>query len=581
MKEIFSRIRLNTRHLVWLLVLTLASALGEMLLPTLFSRMIDQGVTYSSTAVLLQTALIMAIVAVIGCVAGLSLTRLSAKITTSFGRDLRQQVFDKVQSLSASQADSFGTPSLITRTTSDVTNVQMFLNMMLRLGVTAPLMAVSGLVLSALSGGGLSTVLYIAVPALLIGAGIIVFLASRLSVKMRKGLDTVNRLFLENLEGVRVIRAFSQEEYEIRKFAAVNENVTRTSIHSARITGLLMPVIQIIFGLTTVTVLALGTYYVWQGQLEVGALVANVQYISMILASIMILAAVLMMMPTTLACAGRIAQVLQTTPDVQDGKGVELNPEEKLTISFEKVSFLYPNAEEPVLSDLSFQAKSGTTTAILGRTGSGKSTLVQLLPRLYDPTLGHITINGHDLKDFTQKQLRDLIGYVPQKNILLSGDAARNLNVGDLNGSEADWIRAADTACALEFIEQKEGGFHMPVAQGGANLSGGQRQRMAIARALMKKPKILLFDDSFSALDMKTDRTLRSNLKRDHQDALSIIVAQRISSVMDAEQIIVLDEGKIVGKGTHKELLRTCPLYYSMAELQLPKEVLEHDLEEE
>lgn len=479
-----------------------------------------------------------------------------------------------MQSFSAAEMDRFGTASLVTRSTSDITNVQNFLTLLLRIGLLAPMMAVAGLVFSAATGGRVSSVLLVAIPVLLVALTIIMVLASRYSISLRKKLDQINRLFLESLEGVRVIRAFNKQKAESGRFGEANSDYAVTAMAAGRITSLLMPAISVIFGVTTAAVLGMGAYYVNIGAMEVGSLVANSQYISMVLTSVMMLSLVIMMFPTTYACSGRIAEVLETESSIKDGNFSMENASMHATVEFRHVTFAYPGADEPILKDMSFVSRPGEVTAIIGGTGRGKSSILKLIPRLYDPMFGEVLINGVNAKEYCTEDLRSLIGYVPQKNILFSGDIAENLNFGNENGTEEDWKQAAKIACADEFINGKKMGYHDGIAQGGTNLSGGQRQRMAIARAMMKKPEIYVFDDSFSALDMKTDRQLRQNLKESIGDATVIMVAQRISTILDADRILVVDDGQIVGMGTHKELLETCPLYREIAEIQMGKEAL-------
>lgn len=475
---------------------------------------------------------------------------------------------------SAAELDKFGTASLVTRSTSDITNVQNFLTMLLRIGILAPMMAVAGLVFSAATGGQVSSVLGVAIPVLLIGCGAIVMLASRYSVMLRQKLDRINRLFLESLEGVRVIRAFNKQKTESNRFDDANSDYAATAMTAGRITSLLMPAINVIFGATTAAVLGLGARYVESGAMEVGSLVANSQYISMVLMSVMMFALVILMFPTTYACARRIAEVLETESSIKDGKFDASKRPLRSTVEFRHVTFAYPGAQEPILKDVSFESHPGEITAIIGGTGRGKSSILKLIPRLYDPLFGEVLIDGVDAREYSVNDLRALIGYVPQKNVLFSGDIASNLNFGDENGDEQAWARAAHIACADEFIDRKPDRYHDHIAQGGSNLSGGQRQRMAIARAVMKRPEIYVFDDSFSALDMKTDRALRQNLKQSIGDATVIMVAQRVSTILDADRILVVDDGQIVGQGKHEELMKSCPLYRDIAEVQLGKEAV-------
>jgi len=578
MGTIFSRVKLSGKQVFALLALMLLSAVTAMLLPTALASMIDVGVAQENRSAILIIAAVMAVLALLGCLFNIAATVLSARISTKFAADLRREVFHRVQDLSAAEVEKFGTASLVTRSTSDVTNVQMFLSLLLRLGVTAPLMAVAGLVLSSLTGGELSSVLNLAIPALLLGAGAIVIFVSRYSVALRQKIDRLNKRFLETLEGVRVIRAFNQQEKEMARFDEANGDLAALTIRSGRVSALLMPVIQVIFGVTTAAVMGMGAWYVSTGEMDVGALVANSQYISMILAAIMMLALVILLFPMSYACARRIAEVLNAESSIQSGNHSASERPERASVVFDHVTFAYPGADEPVLKDISFESHAGEVTAIIGRTGCGKSSVLKLVPRLYDAMFGHIYVDGMDVKKYKLEELRSLIGYVPQKNVLFSGDVASNLRFGDEQSGEEQWREAAHIACADEFIEQKDGAYHAAIAQGGTNLSGGQRQRMAIARAVVKQPEIYLFDDSFSALDMKTDRTLRARLRENMGGATMLIVAQRVSTILDADRILVMEDGQIVGNGTHKELLRTCALYREIAQLQLGEEEVAREI---
>lgn len=574
MKTLFSNVKLKPGQIAALLGLVLFSAVGQMLLPSFLAQMISNGVVEGNNRVIWGYAAIMAAVTVFSCIISFLSVKIASQISTDFAAQLRGAVFARVQRFSATEMDHFGTASLVTRSTSDITNVQNFLTLLLRVGLLAPMMAVAGLVFSAATGGEVSTVLLVAIPVLLVVLSVIMALASCYSIRLRKKLDAINRLFLESLEGVRVIRAFNKQATESQRFETANADYAMTAMTSGRITSLLMPAISVIFGVTTAVVLGMGAHYVSTGAMEVASLVANSQYISMVLTSVMMLSLVIMMFPTSFACAKRIAEVLETESSIRDGDfPVEKRPL-RASVEFRHVTFAYPGADEPILKDVSFVSGPGEVTAIIGGTGRGKSSILKLIPRLYDPMFGEVLIDGVNAKAYRAEDLRALIGYVPQKNVLFSGDIAENLNFGKEDGTQADWERAAHIACADEFIGKKQQGYHDPIAQGGSNLSGGQRQRMAIARALMKRPEIYVFDDSFSALDMKTDRQLRRNLKESIGDATVIMVAQRISTILDADRILVVDDGRIVGSGTHRELLETCPLYREIAEIQLGKEAL-------
>ena len=573
MKTILSKVKLKSRQIILLFVLVLLSAVGQMLLPSFLAQMISHGVAEGENRIIWMYAAIMAGVTVFSCIISFLSVKIASYISTDFAAQLRNQVFSRVQEFSAAEMDQFGTASLVTRSTSDITNVQNFLTLLLRVGLLAPMMAAAGLVFSAATGGKVSSVLLVAIPVLLTALTIIIVLASRYSISLRKKLDQINRLFLESLEGVRVIRAFNRQKAENERFETANKDYAMTAMAAGRITSLLMPAISVIFGVTTAAVLGMGAYYVNTGAMEVGSLVANSQYISMVLTSVMMLSLVIMMFPTSYACAKRISEVLETESSIQSGN-FSINEKSMCgTVEFRHVTFAYPGADEPILKDISFVSRPGEVTAIIGGTGRGKSSILKLIPRLYDPMFGEVLIDGVNAKEYRTEDLRALIGYVPQKNVLFSGDIGENLNFGNENGIEEDWEQAARIACADEFISKKKNKYHDVIAQGGTNLSGGQRQRMAIARAMMKKPEIYVFDDSFSALDMKTDRQLRENLKENIGNATVIMVAQRISTIVDADRILVVEDGQIVGNGTHKELLENCPLYREIAEIQLGKEI--------
>ena len=572
MKTIFSKVKLKSRQIILLFALVLLSAIGQMLLPSFLAQMISHGVAEGENRVIWMYAIIMAGVTVFSCIISFLSVKIASYISTDFAAQLRNQVFSKVQEFSAAEMDKFGTASLVTRSTSDITNVQNFLTLMLRIGLLAPMMAAAGLIFSAATGGEVSSVLLIAIPVLLIALTVIVVLASRYSISLRKKLDQINRLFLESLEGVRVIRAFNRQKAESERFENANRDYAVTAMAAGRITSLLMPAISVIFGVTTAAVLGMGAYYVNTGAMEVGSLVANSQYISMVLTSVMMLSLVIMMFPTSYACAKRISEVLETESSIRDGKFSMKEKTMHATVEFRHVTFAYPGADEPILKDISFISRPGEVTAIIGGTGRGKSSILKLITRLYDPMFGEVLVDGINAKEYRTEDLRSMIGYVPQKDVLFSGNIGENLNFGKENGTEEDWEQAAGIACADEFISKRKQGYYDMIAQGGTNLSGGQRQRMAIARAMMKKPEIYVFDDSFSALDMKTDRQLRENLKKNIGDATVIMVAQRISTIVDADRILVVDDGQIVGNGTHEELLKSCSLYREIAEIQLGKE---------
>lgn len=574
MREIFKRVKLKGSHVAMLCSLMAIAAAGQMILPALLSQMINYGVEQQAVDTLWTLAGTMAFITALLCLLNFATVRISARISTQFAADLRNELFETVQSFSAAEFDTFGTASLVTRCTSDVINIQNFLSLILRLGLITPLMALMGVAFSMATGGQVSVVLVVSIPVLLIALGAIMMVASKYSILMRKKLDRLNQLFLESLEGTRVIRAFNKERATCDKFEQANSDYARTSITANKIQSFLMPAISAIFGLTTAAVLAMGSVYIESGAMDVGTLVANAEYISLVLASVMMLSVCVMMYPTAHACAQRIEEVLTTKSSITDGTARKEDRPLHSTVEFRNVTFAYPGATEPVIKDISFMSLPGQTTAIIGGTGRGKSSIVKLIPRLYDPLFGEILIDGINAKDYRVDDLRSLIGYVPQKNVLFSGDIAENLNFGNEEGTQQDWISAASIACADEFIAEKDSTYNAAVTQGGTNFSGGQRQRLAIARAVMKQPEIYVFDDSFSALDMKTDQQVRHNLKQHAGDATTIIIAQRISSIIDADQILVVDDSRIIARGTHQELLHTCDMYREIAELQMGKEAL-------
>ncbi|MBQ6441745.1 MAG: ABC transporter ATP-binding protein [Lachnospiraceae bacterium] len=578
MLAIFKRIHMSVKQVVALMLFMLISALAQMLIPSLLSQMIDSGVGEGRQGLIIAIGIAMIVLAVFACVMNVISTSVSAAVTTKFSADIRKEIFHKVQRFSAAEIDKFGTASLITRSTTDVTTIQTFFSMLFRIGLMAPAMAVIGLILSVATAGEISMVLAIAIPVLVLVATGLIIGASRSSVKLRKKIDSINQLFLETLEGVRVIRAFNKQKHETDRFDETNQETAELSRKQVKVSTALFPVVNMLFGFTTVAVMAVGTGFVIFGKMDVGVLVSATQYINMILLGIIMMAYVVSLFPDAYACMKRIGEVLDTEVSIGDPGEEEPQQTCKNTVEFRNVTFAYPNADAPVVKGISFKSGPGETTAIIGRTGCGKSSVVKLIPRLYDTLFGDVLVDGVNVKDYRLDHLRELIGYVPQKNVLFSGDIASNLNFGNENGTEAEWAEAVRIACASEFVDKKDGVYHATIAQGGTNLSGGQRQRMAIARAVMKKAEVFIFDDSFSALDMKTDKELRQNLKESMGDATMIVIAQRVSTIMDATRIIVLDNGEVVGMGTHKELLKNCHLYREIAEIQLGEEVVKNEI---
>ena len=569
MLRIFSHIRIKPGQLVALVVFMLVASACEMLIPTQLARMIDSGVAASDASVISQTALAMVVVLIASTAANIASTWFSSAISSRMSADLRRAMFTKVESFSAAEVDRFSTASLITRSTSDVSSIQGFVSMLLRIGITAPLTIVSGLVASSATGGGLAGVLNISIPVLVVSAAAIIFLSSRYSLRLREKVDVINRVFLEMLEGVRVIRAFNKEDFEVARFGDANEDYARTSVAASRTRGLMHPVIQLIFGLTTAAVMFLGAIFASQGKMDVGALVANTQFISFILMSVTMFTMVAQQLPDFYACATRCGEVLDSQSSIADGPRAADERPERGTVEFRDVTFSYPDADAPAVSGVSFRVEQGQTVGIIGATGSGKSSILRLIPRLYDPLFGTVLVDGMDVRDYRLAELRSLIGYVPQKTVLFSGDVSSNLAFGDADADAARMDEALELAVADAFVAEKDGGLEAEVGQGGRNFSGGQRQRLSIARALVRDAEIFLFDDSFSALDAATDRRLRANLRERLAGTTAIIVAQRVSSIMDADRILVLDAGSVIASGTHAELLESCSLYREICELQL------------
>ena len=575
----FSKVKLSGKSIAGLVIFVLIASVAQMMIPTLLAGMIDTGVSSKDEKLIISIAIAMIILSVVVFITNALSARISAKVATKFSADIREEMFRKVQDFSAAEVDKFGTPSLITRSTTDVTTIQTFMSMALRFGILAPMMTAVGLILSIVTAGELSILLAIAIPVLVVVAAALIVVASRHSIRLRGIIDKINQLFLENLEGVRVIRAFNKQQHEVDRFEVTNDESATVSKKQFRASGALIPVVTMLFGVTNVVLLGVGTGYVMYQGMEVGVLIAATQYINIILLGIIMVTYVVSLFPEAFACFKRVGEVFETETTIKDPEKPVEKGTCKGTVEFKDVTFSYPGADEPVVKDINFVSKPGEMTAIIGRTGCGKSSVVKLIPRLYDTLFGEVLVDGVNVKDYKLSDLRDLIGYVPQKNVLFTGDIASNLNFGKEDGSEKDWEEAVRVACAKEFVEKKDGVYHSAIAQGGTNLSGGQRQRMAIARAIMKKPEVYIFDDSFSALDMKTDKELRANLKEAMgNDATMIVVAQRVGTIIDATRIIVLDNGKAVGIGTHKELLKNCQLYREIAEIQLGKEVVENEI---
>ncbi len=574
MKKVLSFLRPYRWSIVLAVFLLGVQALAELLLPTLLASIVDEGIVYGDTNHIYRIGLRMLFAAALGAAGAIGSALLASRISTGFGRDLRDRLFSHISRFSLSEFDQFGTSTLITRTTNDVTQVQQVVYMSLRMLIIAPIMAVGGVIMAVSMDAQLSLSLLVVVPLL---AGVIALIASKgmpLFKAMQEKLDRLNRVSREGLTGIRVIRAFNRTAYEEERFDEANRDLMSTAIRVHQIMAYMMPAMMLTLNLTTVAILWFGGIRIDQGHMQVGNLMAFIQYVIQIMFSLMMLSMMFVMIPRAAVSAARISEVLDTEPEIHDPDQPTEPVERRGVVEFKDVTFYYPGAEAPALRDISFVAKPGQTTAIVGGIGSGKSTLAKLLLRFYDVTNGSITLDGVDIRQMSQESLRANIGYVPQKALLFSGSVADNIRYGKPDATDAEVLRAAETAEAASFVAQLENGFDTIIAQGGTNLSGGQRQRLTIARAVARRPLIYLFDDNFSALDFKTDARVRMALRRETRDATVIIVAQRVSTVMDADQIIVLDEGRMVGLGTHQELLKTCEVYREIVASQLSKEAI-------
>ncbi len=554
--------------------LLFTQAICDLSLPDYMSKIINQGILMKDNGFILQTGGVMLLISLGGVIAAILVGLIASKVGAGVARTLRRHVFEKVSSFSNAEFDKFSTASLITRTTNDITQIQNLVTMMIRMMFYAPIMGVGGIILALSKDVSMSWIIILAVVILI---GLIVVISIIVLPRFKKVqslIDKLNLIVRENLSGMLVIRAFNTQKFEEKRFDEANKDLMKVNLFVNRVMTFMMPAMMLLMNLISVLVIWVGSHRVGAGQLQVGDMMAFMQYTMQIIMSFLFISMMFIMIPRASVSGRRVSEVLETELTIIDQNNAL--PIEKAigVIEFKNVSFSYPGAEEPVLHDVSFVAKPGETTAFIGATGSGKSTLINLVPRFYDVTEGSILLDGKDIRDIAQHDLREQIGYVPQKGILFSGTIESNLSYGKKDASEKEILEAATIAQAKEFIDLKPEGMKSGIAQGGTNVSGGQKQRLSIARALATKPQIYIFDDSFSALDFKTDAKLRAELKKNVTNATVLLVAQRISTIMHAEQIIVLDEGHVVGKGTHQELLKTCEVYKEIALSQLSKEEL-------
>ncbi|MFC5645454.1 MULTISPECIES: ABC transporter ATP-binding protein [Kitasatospora] len=555
-----------------LVLLQLISTIGMLYLPTLNADIIDEGVVKGDTGYILRVGAAMIGVSLAQAVCQIAAVYYSARTAMAVGRDIRASVFDRVQSFSAKELGQFGAPSLITRTTNDVQQVQMLVLLAFTLMVAAPIMCVGGIIMALNQDVPLSALLLAVVPAL----GVVVVLLVRKLRPQFRGMQTridgVNRIMREQITGIRVIRAFVKDDHEQRRFGAANGELADYSLRVGRLMALMFPLVMGVVNVSSIAVLWFGAHRIDSGGMQIGALTAFLSYLMQILMSVMMATFMFMMVPRAEVCAERIQEVLSTESSVVPPTAPVSELLARGTLQLRQVDFRYPGAEAPVLRGIEIDARPGETTAVIGSTGSGKSTLLGLVPRLFDATGGEVLVNGVDVREIAPDRLAEVIGFVPQKPYLFTGTVASNLRYGKPDATDEELWRALEIAQAKDFVERFPEGLDAPIAQGGSNVSGGQRQRLAIARALVRRPEIYLFDDSFSALDYATDARLRAALAGETSDATVVIVAQRVSTIRDADRIIVLDEGAVVGSGTHRELMADNPTYREIVLSQLTEQ---------
>ncbi len=555
-----------------LLVLQLAATLASLYLPSLNGEIIDNGVSTGDTDYILRHGGLMLGVSVLQIVTTIAATWVGAGLSASMAARLRAAVFAKVGSFSAQEVARFGAPTLISRTTNDVTQVQTVTNMALTMMVTAPMMMVGGLIMALREDVGLSWLVAVAVPLLAVSIGLVIRAMIPNFRRMQTSVDTVNRILREQITGVRVVRAFVREGSERERFEVANTDYTASAVAVGRLMSLAFPIVMVILNLSTVAVLWFGAHRIEDGQMQIGALTAFMTYLMQILMSVMMATFMSMMLPRAAVSAGRIDEVLTTESSVVHARDPQPMVEDRPTVVLEAVEFSYPGADSPVLCDVDLRAEPGRTTAIIGSTGAGKTTLLDLVARLHDVTGGMVLVGGADVRELDPEQLWASMALVPQKAFLFSGTIASNLRQAKPEATDDELWEALRVAQAEDFVRALDLGLDAPVAQGGSNLSGGQRQRLSIARAIVRRPAIYLLDDSFSALDLTTDARLRAALRPVVADSVVLVVAQRVSSIIDADHIVVLDDGRVVGDGTHDQLLETCPTYVEIVESQASRE---------
>ena len=572
MLKLFKNLSPYRVPILFVLFLIFIQTMSDLYLPTLMADIVDKGISKEDIPYIWKIGGIMLLITALGAICSIAASYYSSRVAVGFGQRLRSKVFGHVQNFSLQEFDKIGTASLITRTTNDINQVQQVLIMLLRMMVSAPLMCIGGIIMAVNRDAKLSIVIVVVIPVLMGAIAIIALKGLPLFKVMQVKLDTLNRVLRENLTGMRVIRSFNRTNYETKRFNDANVDLTDTAVKVNKIMAAMMPTMMLVMNFATIAIVWFGGIRISNGEMQVGSLMAFIQYAMQIMFSLIMLSVIFVIVPRASASAIRINEVLDMVPEINDPEQPKEANLERGFLRFENVTFHYPGAEQPAISNISFEAGPGETTAIIGGTGSGKSTLLSLIPRFYDVGSGKVLIDGVDVRELTQEQLRAKIGFVPQKSVLFTGTIAENIRYGKEDASDEEIQYATEIAQATEFIVDMKDGFQSEIAQGGSNVSGGQKQRLSIARALVRRPEVYVFDDSFSALDFKTDSKLRAALKEITSEATVLLVAQRVSTVMDADRIIVLDDGAIVGIGTHRELMNTCDVYREIVSSQLSEE---------
>jgi ATP-binding cassette subfamily B multidrug efflux pump len=574
MLKLFRFLRPYRGSVAIVMALAMAQSLSGLLLPRLMSDIVDKGIVHGDQAVILRIGGLMLLMSIVATICAIAGSYCSAKVATGFGRDLRSAIFARVEHFSVHQFDGFGAASLTTRTTNDTTQVQQMLIMVLTMVIAAPMMAIGGVILALSQDTQLAWVLIAVMPVMALVFGLIMRGAIPLSTAMQTKIDRLNLVLGEGLSGVRVIRAFDRGAHQRERFDEANLDLTNTAIAVNRLIAFLMPALIVMLNLTSIAIIWFGSHRIDQGAMQVGAMIASLQYAMQILFAVFMVTAMFVMLPRASASAARINEVLEVAPEIVDP--AVATPAAAVAkrglVEFENVTFQYPGAEEPALAGITFTARPGELTAIIGGTGSGKSTLAGLIPRFYDVNHGRVVVDGVDVREMTQADLRARIGFVPQKAVLFTGTVAANIRYGREQATDEEVRHAAVVAQAIEFIDAMPDGFNAPISQGGINLSGGQKQRLSIARAIVRNPDVYVFDDSFSALDYATDAKLRAALRGEIAQATAIVVAQRISTVINADRIVVLDNGRVAGIGTHQELLERSDIYREIVASQVSLE---------